>query len=305
VAGDTLPAVERVRAGALLGQLGDPRPGVVTLPPAMVTFAGGPFQIGNTQAEYQAIIEAEKQNKLEQLARDWYKRSVNHQSVAVAPFELACYPVTNAQWALFMAAGGYQPNQPWWDASGRKWLQQDGRIEPPYWQDERFGHRHPNYPVVTITWYESMAFCRWLTQQLHDGFTYMLPSELEWEYAARGSTRRVYAWGNELPDGEYTNFNQNHQGTSAVGCFSAGATPEGLLDMMGNVWEWTRSEYREYPYKADGGREDGGKRDGKPFTLRGGGWFNQPIDLRASVRLNNSPDDRTFSVGLRLARHKP
>ncbi|GEM_PF-2134187 len=103
----SVPLNQRLQAGNLAGQYGDPRPGVVSFPPAMVAFAGGQFQYGNTQAEYEAIFAAEKQNKLEKQARDWYQYTVNTQSAIVAPFELARYPVTNAQWALFMAAGGY------------------------------------------------------------------------------------------------------------------------------------------------------------------------------------------------------
>src|SRR5215211_779422 len=113
--------------------------------------------------------------------------------------------------------------------------------------------RAPNHPVVGISWYEAMAFCRWLTQQQE--YVYTLPSEAEWEYAARGAARRIYPWGDTEPDGERANFDGTHNGTTAVGCFASGATPEELLDMAGNVWEWTRSEYRPYPYDQNDGRE--------------------------------------------------
>jgi len=278
VEGTVLPAKERMRVGILLGELGDPRPGVVTLPPMMVAFAGGRFVLGD---------------------------NTNGHINTVAPFELARYLVTNAQWAIFMAADGYNPMQPWWDAAGRAWLKPRTHTAPNNWQDDRFGSARPNHPVVSISWYEATAFCRWLTEYLKDGFSYCLPSELEWEYACRGNERRTYAWGNQEPDDERANFNNRYKGTSAVGCFPTGATPAtGLLDMTGTVWEWTRSEYRSYPYNADDGREDGTEPAQKRFTLRGGGWYSLPINLRASSRVD-SPDDRTFNVGLRLARHSP
>jgi formylglycine-generating enzyme required for sulfatase activity len=314
----TVPLAERLQAGDLAGQYGDPRPGVVRFPPAMVAFAGGQFQYGNTQVKYDAIIAAEKQNNLVTQALDWYKPTINTQLATVARFELARYPVTNAQWGLFMDAGGYQPNQPWWDIAGRAWLarddsktaglkdwqKRDRKDQPSFWDDARFGKDRPNSPVVGINWYESIAFCRWLTQHLNDGYIYTLPNELEWEYAARGRERRVYAWGNQPADGERANFNQAHKGTTAVGCFPTGATPEGLFDMAGNVWEWTRSEYRSYPYNPSDGREDGADPVNKRFTLRGGGWNARSVSLRASYRDDLMPVNRSNSVGFRLARHR-
>jgi len=287
VEGIALPGAERVRAGKLLGELDDPRPGVCTLPPAMVEFPGGLFTIG------------------EPIGKARYGDEENDQPSTIAPFAIARYPVTNAQYALFLDDDGYHADAPWWDAAGREWLRQSVRTAPLLWNDERFGITRPNHPVVGVTWYEATAFCRWLTQYLSDGFEYCLPSEAEWEYAARGTTRRTYAWGDEEPDGERANFNWIYNGTTAVGCFAHGATPEGVYDLTGNVWEWTRSEYRPYPYDPNDGREDGQEPARKYFTFRGGGWFNLSIYLRASLRNGNVPAYCYYDVGLRLARHPP
>jgi formylglycine-generating enzyme required for sulfatase activity len=163
----------------------------------------------------------------------------------------------------------------------------------------------PNQPLVGISWYEAMAFCRWLTQMLNDGWIYGLPSELEWEYAARGTERRMYPWGsNQEPTAEHANYDEQHNGTSTVGCFAPGATPQGLLDMAGNVWEWTRSDYRPYPYDPGDGREDGSEPSRKRFTLRGGGWVNPAPYMRASCRLYDTPNTHSFNVGMRLVRHR-
>jgi formylglycine-generating enzyme required for sulfatase activity len=287
VEGIALPGAERVRAGELLGDLGDPRPGVCTLPPAMVEFPGGLFTIG------------EPTGKL------GYGHEENDQPSTIAPFAIARYPVTNAQYALFLDDDGYHADARWWDAAGREWLRQSGRTAPLLWNHERFGITRPNHPVVGVTWYEATAFCRWLTRYLNDGFEYCLPSEAEWEYAARGTTRRTYAWGDEEPDGERANCNKIYNGITAVGCFARGATPEGVYDMTGNVWEWTRSEYRRYPYDPNDGREDGAEPARKRFTLRGGGWYYPSILLRASYRFSSAPDLLNNFVGLRLARHPP
>jgi formylglycine-generating enzyme required for sulfatase activity len=310
VAGTHLPAEERVRAGVYLGELGDPRAGVCTLPPAMVAIPGGTFQIGITEEEHQRIIAEERANNLADEAKRWYERSINQQPLLVHPFELARYPVTNAQYALFMENGGYDSERPWWDAAGRAWLQGDGRQEPRYWRDERFGAMRPNHPVVGISWYEAVAFCCWLTNSGEynpKGAVYLLPSEAEWEYAARGAERRMYAWGNDSPDGERANYGRTHDGTTAVGCFPSGATPNtGLLDMTGNIYEWTRSVYQSYPYNPNDGREQPKQPDKKRFTLRGGSWDVHPIYLRAVFRSLSSPDDfYGISVGFRLARCPP
>ena len=114
-----------------------------------------------------------------------------------------------------------------------------------------------------------------------------------------------YAWGDEEPDGERANFDAIYNGTTAVGCFARGATPEGVYDMTGNVWEWTRSEYRPYPYDPNDGREDGQEPARKYFTLCGGSWEFQPIFLRAALRVHSNSDNRGSHIGFRLARHPP
>jgi len=276
--------------------VGDPRPGVCTLPPDIVRIEGGTFYIGNTKKDAK------------------YNREVNDQPLTLPAFELARYPLTNAQYKLFIDDGGYNPDAPWWDEAGRAWLRKDGRTQPSQWDDERFGIARPNHPVVSISWYEAVAFCRWLTQHQGynpDGYVYLLPSEAEWEYAARRATRRTYPWGNEEPDGERANFDSVYNGTTAVGCFALGVPPEEgtgqqLYDLAGNVWEWTRSEYRKYPYDPADGREDMNNLAEKRFTLRGGGWSDLSNLLRASYRDGFAPGGPHYGVvGCRVARRLP
>jgi len=277
----------------------------------MVELPGGSFVIGLTAAELKRLPEDE---------RSYFSDATNEVAVQIADFELARYPVTNGQYRRFMDADGYDPAAPWWDEAARIWLARDDtategleawqqrqhKHQPEFWDDETFGSVRPNYPLVGVSWYEATAFCRWLTQQLDDGYEYMVPSEAEWEYAVRGSTRRMYPWGNDELDVERANYSQKYGFTTlAVGCFPLGATPEGVLDLAGNVWEWTRSAYRAYPYDPADGREDGADPAQKRFTLRGGSWAIRPINRRAAYRDPHPPDNHNRDVGFRLARRPP
>ena len=335
VEGTILPAAERVRAGELLSGLGDPRPGVCDLPPMMAEIAGGSFVIGDSGegleqtvdtfiAQYNALPGSQLSDSDKPQVRIWVGGWGEHIAtpMQIAPFELARYPVTNAQFKHFLDAEGYDPAAPWWNDAARRWLARDDQAtdglsswqqrttkrQPSYWDDPRFGIARPNHPVVGVNWYEATAFCRWLTESRTDnpdGFVYTLPSEAEWEYAARSGEGWRYAWGNAEPDDERANFDQRYDGTTAVGCFPAGATPgTGLLDMAGNVWEWTRSVYQPYPYDPTDGREDDTEPAQKSFTLRGGAWYNPPFYLRAASRFNHTPDSHFQNVGFRLARHR-
>lgn len=307
VEGTVLPAAERVRAGVHLGTLGDQRPGVCTLPPAMVRIEGGSFLIGSTPEEVEQALVAYRQVGFgEGEAREWTNSEINDGPIAVATFEIGQYPVTNAQYRLFVEQQGYDPERPWWGDAGRAWLKRDRRTEPGYWNDERLGQERPNHPVVGVTWYEAQAFCGWLTQNREynpEGYIYRLPSEAEWEYAARGKARRTYPWGKDEPDGERANYDDQYDRTTAVGCFSLGGTPEGVDDLVGNVREWTSTVYAPYPYDPDDGREEKSNPTKKRFALRGGGWDNPSVVLRACDRDHNAPEFHYDAIGFRLARH--
>jgi formylglycine-generating enzyme required for sulfatase activity len=311
VEGQTLPAAERVQAGVYLGRLGDPRPGVCTLPPLMVPIAGGSVVIGvlsdeaeeHEQTYLQANVDSDD-------ARQYTQEETNPTGtpVSIAAFEIARYPVTNAQYALFIESGGYDPAADWWDEPGRTWLTRRRGTAPAKWNSPRLGINRPNHPVEGVTWYEAMAFCRWLSRHPTynpEGYTYTLPSEAEWEYVARSAERRRYPWGSAEPNAERANFNQIYNGTTAVGCFPTGGTPEGIQDLAGNVLEWTRSVFAPYPYDPADGREDIADPPKKRLTLRGGGWYVLPLFLRAAYRRHFSPDLHFVSLGFRLARHVP
>ncbi len=205
-------------------------------------------------------------------------------------FWIARYPVTNAQYQAFIDAGGYREER-WWQGPAER----TGVRFDPEW-------REPNRPSETVSWYEAMAFCRWLS----DVFRYevRLPKEEEWEKAARGSDGRVYPWGDEYVPG-FANVDEKIskagptylEQTTAVGLYPQGASPYGVLDLAGNVWEWCLNEY-EQPDRTDPGGD--ARR-----VLRGGSWFSYPELARASLRGRYRPDSRDDDSGFRVVCWSP
>lgn len=167
--------------------------------------------------------------------------------------------------------------------------------QPRFWQDGRFNG--PNQPVVGVNWYEAMAYAAWLAKVT--GRTYRLPSEAEWEWAARRNRRR-YPWGNEW-DAKACNWQGSQLNrTNPVGLFAFRATPDGLQELAGNVYEWTATLYLSYPYRADDGREDPNAEGLR--VLRGGSWAVDRTRVRCAYRYRNNPRNGHYDNGFRLAR---
>jgi len=216
--------------------------------------------------------------------------------VALPAYYIGKYPVTVAQFRAFVEANpGFKVSDP-------------DCLKGP-----------ANHPVVWVTWHEALAYCAWLTgvlrgRQAQHGalfsafagrkWTVTLPSEAEWEKAARGTDARRYPWG---PDWDANRANCNEAGigsTSAVGCFPGGASPYRVEDMSGNVWEWTRSLYREYPYVAGDGRED--LKGDEARVLRGGCWRDDsPGHFRCASRGRGVPSCGLDYFGFRCVLASP
>ncbi|MGB1251419.1 MAG: SUMF1/EgtB/PvdO family nonheme iron enzyme [Candidatus Promineifilaceae bacterium] len=338
----------RIAAAEALGSLGDPRwtrhtgpHGDYLLPP-FVEIAGGDYIIGDDASQYDDEKPAH--------------------SVTIAPFEMAIYPVTNAEYALFMTADGYMDEQWWQTASARDWLkgesssegqlawykdlrkklenwsdealkghslftpeqaddyiwlrdasddelakqvgkwypQGEKHTQPKYWNDSRFNS--PNQPVVGITWYEAQAYCAWLSARC--GRSMRLPSEAEWEAAASGAERRRFAFSRDYRIDHANTFESHIRQTTPVGIYPTGATPDGIYDLSGNVWEWTSSQYRDYPYDASDGREQQNDADARR-TLRGGSWSGNAFYVRAAYHNDNHPLNCDNYVGFRVCASSP
>ncbi len=146
-------------------------------------------------------------------------------------YRIARYPITVGQYRKFLEDDGYK-EEDWWQAGGF------GKFsEPEKWEDQL---QYPSRPVVSVSWYEAAAFCRWAGCRLL--------TEAEWERAARGSDGRRYPWGNEDADPSRLNYSDSDIGhPTPVGIYPLGSTPEGICDLAGNIWEWCADWYGGYP----------------------------------------------------------
>jgi formylglycine-generating enzyme required for sulfatase activity len=161
--------------------------------------------------------------------------------------------------------------------------------------------------VVSVSWHEATAYCAWLTERRRAmrlarspiGVV-RLPTEAEWEYAARGKDGRKYPWGQETPDPERLNFDRNIGNPTPVGIYPAGDTPEGVQDLAGNVWEWCADWYAEDYYRTcaaqDTVRNPQGPATGQYRALRGGSWRDGAWVARAALRFRNHPVIRDVNV---------
>lgn len=182
------------------------------------------------------------------------------------------YPVTVSQYREFCEdTGRSMPEEPDWG-----------------WIDD--------HPIVNVSWYDAVSYCEWMTGRL--------PTEAEWEKAARGVDGRSYPWGKELPEKKYANFGKLSRGTSSVGLYPYGKSPFGAMDMSGNVWEWVEDWYDEDYYKNSPGRNPGGGEDGVQKVARGGAWYSSSLNIRTSVRNNVDPKLCNYGVGFRVAYFK-
>ncbi|MBX3057624.1 MAG: SUMF1/EgtB/PvdO family nonheme iron enzyme [Anaerolineae bacterium] len=201
LAAGALTPPQRAEAGDALGLLGDPRPGVCTREPEMIPIPAGPFLMGDKK--YTVHVDA---------------------------FAIARYPVTNAQYRFFVAAGGYE-NPDFWTKEG--W-QQRGKEK---WTRPRYGDDPftsiDNKPVVGVSWYEAVAYCNWLSAEA--GKSYRLPTEAEWERAARHTDGRTFPWGEQWQDGIINSSEAKVERTTAVGSFPHSTAVCGAQDMSGNV----------------------------------------------------------------------
>ena len=339
----------RIAAGLALGRLGDPRfercqgPDSEYLLPPLVEIPGGVCQIGSDEGHYEA-------------------ESSEHE-VTLADFSIGKFPVTNAEWELFMQAGGYEDERWWMTEADKAWrrgesttegpkqewreyrqqlqeyfdqirkLHQANRItskqaddweqiarmsdevfeewlneqypsgrqtQPAFWNDDAFNN--PAQPVVGVSWHEARAYCAWLSAQT--GKSFRLPTEVEWEAAARGMGGRRYAYGDDF-DMAYCNTFETHiRRTTPIGVFPGGETPEGLVDMTGNSWDWTSSLEKSYPYDATDGREALEHGDARR-VVRGGSWYCSQVVARAAVRGFFYPAGRNDNLGFRVVCSSP
>ncbi len=265
----------RVEVGEALGQAGDPRLGEDN----RVALPGGAFLMGA--------------QKSDPLASGYDKQAYDDESpvhrVTVSPFAISRYPVTVAEFRRFVEAGerGYLAPR-LWAHEGWAWRENEGIAAPGSWEQQL---AHPNRPVVEVSWYEADAYSRWVGGRL--------PTEAEWEYAARGAEGRRFPWGAEALDGRRTNFARHVGDPTPVGIYPEGASPEGVFDLVGNVWEWCHDRFAQ-PYPAGDLTDPQGPAKGSSRVLRGGSFNNDPPALRGSSRNRRLSGVRSDHIGFRV-----
>jgi formylglycine-generating enzyme required for sulfatase activity len=217
--------------------------------------------------------------------------------------------VTVAQFRPFVEQGGYRKNRYWSKTSLEYRRDKYRREAPEYWDDPTW--TLANHPVVGVSWYEAEAYCNWLNEQLPSNQVVRLPTEAEWEWAARSPEGRQYPWGDTWENGRCNGEESGIGRTSAVGCFPGGAAgwwlaiqpdSEVAHDLVGNVWEWTASEYSENYSKAGQSVLNTDHPVGRWCVLRGGSWGSGPRWVRGAARVWSFPHDGTNYRGFRLAR---
>jgi formylglycine-generating enzyme required for sulfatase activity len=267
------------------GQFGA-QPAFWTLPhgiPVWVEIPAGEFWMGSEE-----ITDDEKPVHQVHLERYWISR----------------VPITNAQYRFFVQDAGHRA--------------------PRHWDDGKIPRGKESHPVAYVTWHDALAYCEWLQEKLQvagyklkvwqsegrlatcnlqpAAHCVQLPSEAEWEKAARGSDdQRTYPWGERWQEG-YCNTSELGVGeTTPVGIFPEGSSPYGVLEMAGNVFEWTRICWGyTYPYVADDGRENLEERDNVGRVVRGGSFNNLQDVVRCAYRNFSNPNNRSRDFGFRV-----
>ncbi|PYS77996.1 MAG: ergothioneine biosynthesis protein EgtB [Acidobacteria bacterium] len=266
-----------------------PRVAAVSTPARdVILVPGGAFEMGATRDSFA------------------YDNERPARAVNVPAFRIARVPVTNEEYARFIAEGGYERRE-FWTEEGWQWKEKEGWACPLYWRRDGAGgwvERRmfeegtigPDHPVECVSWYEAEAYARFAGKRL--------PTEAEWEKAASwdGARKRRYAWGDDEPTDALCNFDLRRWGTTPVGGFDAGASSCGCLDMSGNVWEWTSTPFGGFPGFEPFPYPEYSEVwfDGDHRVLKGGSWATHASVLRTSFRNFFRRHFRIAFAGIRL-----
>lgn len=264
---------ERFQAGVLVGKLGDTRFGedkdnMVLVPEG--EFIRGSERFFNTKPAQKIFLDS---------------------------YMICLYPVTNQEFKLFIEDSGYNKKE-FWTSEGWAWRSKKEIAEPYYWHDIQCNE--PNCPVVGISWYEALAYTNWLAKVT--GKPYRLPTEAEWEKAARGTDGREYPWGDNFDISLCNTDLSNLERSSPVGIFPGGQSPYGCFDMAGNVWEWCLDWYDSRYYKYSSLKNPTGPEVGVSKVFRGGSWLGGSMSCISAFRGFIPPSNILKSGGVRLVR---
>ena len=254
----------------------------------------GEFLMGSTQVEADAAWKACGSG----CDKKWFDSEVPQHKVDLDGYWMDKTEITNAMFAKYVEATGYKTDA---EKQGSGWVcNKDGSCSDTKGAD----WQHPggpasdinsktDHPVVLVSWNDAKGYCEWAGGRL--------PSEAQWEKAARGEDGRTYPWGNGSPDSSLLNYNRNIGDTTEVGKYPSGASPYGALDMSGNVWEWVNDWYADNYYQNSPQKNPRGASDGQSRVLRGGSWDYDSRNVRAADRDRGNPGFRGI-FGFRCVR---
>ena len=289
---ETMLATHQLRAGAAVLRADPPPPAVAPPLQRDVLVPAGPFTMG-TSTEPWALDNERPAHTVE-----------------LPAYRIDTAPVTNGEYTAFVAAGGYDDRR-WWTDEGWAHRVSAGLVAPRFWERDggarwwrrRFGVLEPvpdDEPVMHVCFHEAQAYASWAGKRL--------PTEAEWEKAARfdpatGRSRR-YPWGDDQPTPLRANLGQRHLQPAPVGAYPAGASPLGVHQLVGDVWEWTSSGWHPYPgFEAFPYREYSEVFFGAEYrVLRGGSFGTDPAAIRGTFRNWDHPIRRQIFAGFRCAR---
>lgn len=286
----------------------------------MVLVAGGSFQMGSTRDEVDRAIKAciKELEKDQQTCEGWYESELPQHKIQINAFYLDKYEVTNRLFQQFVQQTGHQTTaeqegsaqafvegKGWEEVKGASWRKPEASATV-------FDSDRAEHPVVTVSWVDARAYCRWAGKRL--------PTEAEFEYALRAGTMTKYWWGGgssgsrrvanvadesakHLLKVVMSGYNDGAVRTAAVGSYEA--NPWGLHDMSGNVAEWTADWYSGDYYGESPPRNPKGPSNGEFRVLRGGSWTDAPVHVRSALRLRYSPSTRSAGIGFRCAQDIP
>ena len=246
--------------------------------PEMINIPEGTFYMGTSEQQVAQFVNTED------WAKEWaddgrFEIEQPYHLAKTSAFQIAKYPVTNKEYYKF--------------------LMQTGHRLPQFWTDFRHPAEYGNHPVAGVSYADCLMYCDWINSETNSN--YRLPTETEWEKAARGTDGRMYPWGNKFEKWRCNTAESNRAETSSVGIFSpSGDSPWGVCDIAGNVFEWTMSAYAPYPIEEN--PLPNPKKPDENIVIRGGGWYYSRKLVRCAAREVVIPTFVSPVLGFRLAK---
>jgi formylglycine-generating enzyme required for sulfatase activity len=267
---------EEVRAYIYLTSRATPQPASEEIKweafePQMVRIPAGEFLMGTREEDIDALQEKYGGD------RRWWNIQTPQRKAYLPDYGIGKYPVTNFEYRAFVQDTGHEP--------------------PLHWEGDLYRAGLGDHPVVNVNWHDAVAYCEWLSEKT--GQPYRLPTEAEWEKAARGTDGREFPWGDEWNENRCNMTEDGPGDTTPVGQYSPdGDSPYGVADMAGNVWEWCADWVQAYP-----GNSFPDESYGETYkVLRGGSWNDNQVYARCAFRGGGGTDGRNANLGFRCAR---